>query len=114
MCVNISNNGSGSQVFKKLKNYIQVDIDEVYMSTKFGGMTSLVLEILLFFRFGQISLSDHGGQKIKVSQKIYASIGWCEIHASQFWWVWPFQFRSYGSFLLAFKNGQNFPLDHGL
>ena len=24
------------------------------------------------------------------------------------------QFQSYGSFLLAFKNGQNFPSDHGL
>ena len=77
-------------------------------------MTSLILEILLFFRFGQISLSDHGGQKIESSQKIRASRGWCEMHANQFWWVWLLQFRSYGSFLLAFKNGQNFPSDHGL
>ena len=36
------------------------------------------------------------------------------MHANQFWWAWPLQFRSYGSFLLAFKNGQNFPSDHGL
>ena len=33
---------------------------------------------------------------------------------AQFWWKWPLWFRSYGYFLLVFKNGQNFPLDHGL
>ena len=37
VCVNISNNGSGSRVFKKFKNFVQVDIDEVYTSTKFCG-----------------------------------------------------------------------------
>ena len=36
VCVNISNNGSGSWVFKKFKNFMQVDIDEVYTSIKFG------------------------------------------------------------------------------
>ena len=25
------------------------------------------------------------------------------MHANQFWWLWPLWFRSYGSFLLAFK-----------
>ena len=37
VCINISNNGLGSRVFKKFKNFMQVDIDEVYTSTKFGG-----------------------------------------------------------------------------
>ena len=35
------------------------------------------------------------------------------MHAHQFWLAWSLQFRSYGFFLLVFKNGQNFPLDHG-
>ena len=48
VCVNISNNGLGSQVFKMLKNVMQVDIDEVYMSTKFGGHD--------FFGFGDIAI----------------------------------------------------------
>ena len=48
----------------------------------------------------------HGGQKIESAQKIHASRGWCEIHASQFWWVWPLRFRSYGSFLFAFKTAK--------
>ena len=34
VCVNISNNGLGSRVFNKFKNFMQVDIDEVYTSTK--------------------------------------------------------------------------------
>ena len=35
------------------------------------------------------------------------------MHAHQFWWVWYLWFRSYGFFLHAFKNSQNFPSDHG-
>ena len=34
VCVNISNNGLGFRVFNKFKNVMQVDIDEVYTSTK--------------------------------------------------------------------------------
>ena len=30
------------------------------------------------------------------------------MHGNQFLWAWPLQYRSYGSFLFAFKNGQNF------
>ena len=60
VCVNISNNRSGSWVFKKFKNVMQVDIEEVYTSTKFGGCG--------LFGFGDIATfliwpnfpSDHG------------------------------------------------------
>ena len=37
----------------------------------------------------------HGVQKIdqiESAQKIHASRGWCEMHAHQFWWAWPFGF----------------------
>ena len=34
------------------------------------------------------------------------------MQAHQFWWVGSLRFRSYGFFLFAIKNGQNFPLDH--
>ena len=56
----------------------------------------------------------HGGQKIGSAQKIHVNRDWCEMHANQFWWAWSLRFRSYDYFLFAFKNGQNFPLDHGL
>ena len=43
------------------------------------GVASPVLEILLLFKNGQISLSDHGivhwGQKIELAQKIHTSRG---------------------------------------
>ena len=35
----------------------------------------------------------HGGQGIGSSQKIHAS--WREIHANQFWWVWPLRFQRF-------------------
>ena len=50
----------------------------------------------------------HGRQKIKSVQKIYASRAWCEMHANQFWWAWPFRFRSYVSFLFSFKTAKIF------
>ena len=40
----------GLRFFKKFKNVMQVDIDEVYMSTKFGGHD--------FFGFGDCYFSD--------------------------------------------------------
>ena len=32
------------------------------------------------------------------AQRIHASRGWCEMHANQFWWVWPLWFRRFCSF----------------
>ena len=71
---------------------------------------------LFVFKNGQNFPSDivHGGQKIESAQKIHASMGWHEMLANQFWWAWFLQFRRFESFLFAFKNGQNFPSDHGL
>ena len=49
------------------------------MQTNFGGCSLSGLEILLLFKNGQISLSDHGivhrGQKIESAQKIHTSRG---------------------------------------
>ena len=39
---------------------------------------------LFYFKFGQISISDHGGRKIKLAQNIRASRGQHEMHANQF------------------------------
>ena len=48
-----------------LKKFMQVVIDVKCMNTNFlVGVASLVLEIMLTFKNGQISLSDHGHQKI--------------------------------------------------
>ena len=94
VCVNICNNGSGSWVFKKFKNFMQVDIDEVYTCTKFGGHDFFgfgdiaIFQIWPNFPFGPWAIIVHGGQKIESAQKICASRGWCEMHANQFWWVW--------------------------
>ena len=71
VCVNISNSGSGSWVFKKFKNFMQVDIDEMYTSTKFGGCGLFVLEILPLFHLPSKQPKFpfrpwtivHGGQK---------------------------------------------------
>ena len=60
------------------------------------------------FPFGPWTIV-HGGQKInclKLAQKIHASRGWCQMHAHKFWLAELLRFRSYGSFLFAFKNGQ--------
>ena len=79
VCVNISNNGSGSRVFKKFKNVMQVDIDEVYMSTKFGGHGLFgfrdIATFLIWpnFPFGPWAIIVHGDQKIELAQKIHAS-----------------------------------------
>ena len=64
---------------------MQVEVDVKCMQTNLVGMASLVLEILLLFKFGQISLSDPkwpnlpfrlwtivlGGQKIELAQKVH-------------------------------------------
>ena len=47
----------------------------------------------------------HGGQKIELAQKIQASRGWCEMHANQFWWAWPLQFRRF-CFIFRFPSKQ--------
>ena len=52
--------------------------------------------------------------QIESAFKNHASRDWYQMHAHQFWWAWLLRFWSYGSFLLAFKNGQNFPSDHGI
>ena len=40
-----------------------------------------------------------------MAQKNHASITWCQMHAHQFWWVWPFWFRRY----CYFQKRPNFP-----
>ena len=58
-----------------LKKFMQVEVDEICMCTKFGGH---VLSGLLFktakFPFGPWTIV-HGGQKIELAQKIHASRG---------------------------------------
>ena len=87
-----------------------------YICTKFGGYSRSgfgdLLYFSLFFKFPFQTIIVHRGQEIELAQNIHASRGWREMHANQFWWLWPFWFWSYGSFLLAFKNGQIFPSDH--
>ena len=104
------------------QKFIQVGIDVTCMHTNFGwrglsgfgAMASFCLPSKKpKFPFGPWAIV-YGGQKIESAQKIYASRSWCEMHANQFWWGWSLQFRSYGFLLLAFKNGQNFPSNHGL
>ena len=48
------------------------------------------------------------GQKIETAQNIHASRGGCEIHANQFWWVWPLWFQRFSPFFVCHQNGQNF------
>ena len=68
----------GLRFFKKFKNVMQVDIDEVYMSIKFGGHD--------FFGFGDIAIFQiwpnfpfgPWGSKNRIVSKIHASRGWCE------------------------------------
>ena len=93
------------------------------MENNFGGCGLIDFGVMAPFclhsKTAKISLQTmdyivHGGQKIELAQKIHVSRGQLEMHGKQFWWAWPYRFRSYGSFLLAFKNGKNFPSDHGL
>ena len=50
----------GSQKIELAQKFMQVEVDVKCMETKFGGVASLVSEILLLFKFGQIALSNHG------------------------------------------------------
>ena len=47
-----------------------------------------------------------GGQKIESVQNNYASRGSSDMHANQFWWAWPLQFRRFCSFLFALKTAK--------
>ena len=85
------------------------------------GVATSVLKILLIFRlpskwpnfpFGPCI--EHGGQKIELAQKIHASKDRHEMHANQFWWVWPLRFRRFCFFIVCHRNGQIFPSDHGI
>ena len=58
----------GGQKMELAQKIMQVEVDVKCMCTKFMGMASLALEILLLFVFLQISLSDHG-QKIESAHK---------------------------------------------
>ena len=78
------------------------------------GVASLISELWLLFAciqkrpkfpFGPWAIV-HGGQKIELAQKIHVSRGQLEMHGNQFWWVWPFQFQSYGSFCLHSKTAK--------
>ena len=50
--------------------------------------------------------------KKELAQEIHASRGSCEMHANQFWWVWPRLFWGFCSFF-CLQNGQNSLSVHG-
>ena len=97
-----------------LKKFMQVGVDFKCMYTNFGGRGLSGFGDIATFKFGQISLSDHGllqsmGVKkfnqSELTRKIYASRNGCVIHIHQFWWVWAFRFRRY----CYPQNWPNFP-----
>ena len=47
----------------------------------------------------------HGGQKMKLAQKIYVSRSWPKMYANQIWWACPLPFWRY----CYFQNRPNFP-----
>ena len=70
-----------------------------------------------YLQNGQISLLDHGVQKIELAKKIHASRAGCKMHANQIWWVGPLRFQRFILFLAAFGCLQKWPKslsDHGL
>ena len=110
----------------RLKKSMQVEAGVKCTQTNFGvhGLFGF-WRFCPFFNCLQNSLnfpSDHGLQSMGVkklnrlesAQKFHASRGGCVMHVHQLWWAWLLWFQNYGSFLIAFKNSQNFPSDHGL
>ena len=68
---------------------MQVCVDVTCMCTNFGGCGLSGFGDTTTLKNGQISLLDHGGQKIESAKKIHASRGWRGMHANQFRWVGP-------------------------
>ena len=87
------------------------------MYTKFGGYGSSGLGDYATFRFpsdfpfGPWTIV-HGGRKIESAQKIHASRVCCEMHANQFWWLWPLLLQSF-CYILYSQNYQVFLLEPG-
>ena len=62
------------------------------------GGAILVLEILLPSKTAKspfLTIVIKKFNQPESAQKNYASITWCQMHAHQFWWVWPFWFWRY-------------------
>ena len=80
------------------------------------GVASLALEIKIAFKNDQISLSDHGSEKIESNRigswKFYVSEGWWDMHACTSILVDVAFLVS--EIKIAFKNGQISLLDYGL
>ena len=51
----------------------------------------------------------HEGQKLESAQKIHASRGWHELHASQFWRVWPLWFLEILLLFVCLQKQPKFP-----
>ena len=85
-----------------LKKFMQVCIDVTCKHTYFGGCGLFDFGDTAI-KNGQISLSNHGLYSMvikkfnwsELAQKIHSSRDWCQVHAHQFWWAWPFWFRRY-------------------
>ena len=103
---------------------MHVEVDVKCMQTNFGGYgTSPVSEIMGSllaclqkrpkFPFRPWTIV-HGGQKIELAQKFMQVEVDLKRMQTNFGGCGLFSFGDYGSPFLAFKNGQNFPSDHGL
>ena len=102
---------------------MQVEVDVKCMQTNFGGHGLLGFGVMAPFclpsKMAKISLRTMGyspwGSKNRIGSKKFMQVE-VDVKCMQtnFGGHGLFGFRSYGSFLSAFKNGQNFPSDHGL
>ena len=111
----------------RLKKFMHIRIDVTCMRTNFGGRGLSIFGVMASFclpsKMAKISLRTMGYSpwssknlidRNRLKKFMHIRIDVTCMHAHQFWWAWSLHFRSYGFFLLAFKNGQNFPSDHGL
>ena len=81
----------------RLKKFMHVGVNVTCMHTSFGGR-----DPFWFRRYGYLSKTakfPFWGMDIEKfspsesAQKIYASRDRCQVHAHQFWWVWPLRFQ---------------------
>ena len=71
---------------------MQVEVNVLSMHTNFDGCRHSSFGDIATFKYGQISLSDHGLQSMVIkkfnhlesAQKIHASKGQCIVHAQHF------------------------------
>ena len=85
----------GGQRLELAQKFMQIEIDVKCMHTNLCGHWLFSFRDIATYNFDQISLSDHGSEKlnwIESVQKIHASRDWCQMHAHKFWWVWLPQF----------------------